>query len=67
MLIRISVVTTSVKAAPAAVPDRLYLVNASGLPEFRHVYDAFSQMGFYNLNPDRIRDLQDPNLGRASP
>ena len=58
-----SVVTTSVKAAPAAVKDRLYLVNASGLPEFRAVYDAFSQMGFYSLNPDRIRDLQDPNPG----
>ncbi|RKU37416.1 chromosome segregation protein SMC [Candidatus Poribacteria bacterium] len=58
-----SVVTTSVKAAPAAVKDRLYLVNASGLPEFRAVYDAFSRMGFYNLNPDRIRDLQDPNPG----
>lgn len=58
-----SVVTTSVKAAPAAVKDRLYLVNASGLPEFRAVYDAFSQMGFYSLNPDRIRDLQNPNPG----
>ena len=58
-----SVVTTSVKGAPAAVPDRLYLVNASGLPEFRPVYDAFSRMGFYSLNPDSIRDLQDPNPG----
>ena len=56
-----SVVTTSMKAAPAAVKDRLYLVNASGLPEFRHVYDALSRMGFYSLNPDSIRDLQDPN------
>ncbi len=56
-----SVVTTSVKAAPAAVTDRLYLVNASGLPEFRPVYDAFSRMGFYNFNPDIIRDLQAPD------
>ena len=54
---------TSVKVAPAAARDRLYLVNASGLPEFRPVYDAFSQMGFYNLNPDIIRDLQYPDLG----
>ena len=38
--------------------DRLCLVNAAGLPEFRPVYDAFSQMGFYNLNPDKIRDIQ---------
>ena len=54
---------TSVKVAPATVNDRLYLVNASGLPEFRPVYDAFSRMGFYNLNPNIIRDLQDPDPG----
>ena len=54
---------TSVKVAPAAVNDRLYLVNASGLPEFRSVYDGFSRMGFYNLNPNIIQDLQDPDLG----
>ena len=58
-----NVTTSSVKAAPAAATDRLYLVNASGLPEFRPVYDAFSRMGFYSLNPDSIRDLQDPNPG----
>ena len=58
-----NVTDTSVKVAPAAAKDRLYLVNASGLPEFRPVYDAFSRMGFYNLNPDIIRDLQDPEIG----
>ena len=51
----------SMDVVPPAANDRLYLVNASGLPEFRPVYDAFSQMGFYNLNPDRIRDLQAPD------
>ena len=54
---------TSVKVAPAIVNDRLYLVNASGLPEFRPVYDAFSRMGFYNPNPNLIQDLQDPDPG----
>ena len=50
------------KVAPAAATDRLYLVNASGLPEFRPVYDAFSRMGFYHLNPDKIiRELQAPD------
>ena len=58
-----NVTTSSVRAAPAAATDRLYLVNASGLSEFRPVYDAFSRMGFYSLNPDSIRDLQDPNPG----
>ena len=58
-----TVTGTSVKVLPAAATDRLYLVNASGLPEFRPVYDAFSRMGFYNLNPDKIRDLQDLDPG----
>ena len=58
-----AVTDTSVEVAPAAATDRLYLVNASGLPEFRPVYEAFSRMGFYNLNPDRIRDLQAPDPG----
>jgi predicted ATPase len=41
----------------------LYLVNASGFPQFRTVYESLSRMGFYNLNPDRIRDLQPPDPG----
>ena len=57
------VVTSSVKVAPAATTDRLYLVNASGLPEFHPVYEAFSRMGFYSLNPDQIRALQTPHPG----
>jgi len=57
------VVESSVDAPPAASLDRLYLVNASGMREFRPVYDALSRMGFYNLNPDSIRDLQDPDSG----
>lgn len=54
---------TSLKVAPAAASDRLYLVSASGLPEFRPLYEALSRMGFYNLNPDRIRDLQPADAG----
>ena len=57
------IVTSSVKVAPVATTDRLYLVNASGLPEFRPVYEAFSRMGFYSLNPDKIRALQPPDPG----
>ena len=58
-----TVIKTSVEVAPAAATDRLYLVNASGLPEFRPVYEAFSHMGFYSLNLDKIRDLQAPDPG----
>ena len=58
-----AVTNTSVDVAPAAASNRLYLVNASGLPEFRPVYEAFSHMGFYSFNPDKIRDLQVPEAG----
>jgi len=51
---------SSVPSPPAASPDRLYLINVSGLTEFRPAYESLSHMGFYNLNPDRIRDLQSP-------
>jgi predicted ATPase len=49
--------------APPASSDRLYLVNAAGLPAFRPVFDALSHMGFYNLTPDRMKDLQTPDKG----
>ena len=58
-----AVTKTSLEVAPAAAIDRLFLVHASGLKEFRPVYETFSQMGFYNLNPDKIRDLQAPDPG----
>jgi predicted ATPase len=57
------VVRSSLAVEPAGVPDRLYLVNVSGTPAFRPVYDALSRMGFYNLNPNVIRDLQPPDPG----
>ncbi len=57
------VIRTSLASPPVAASDRLYLVNVSGLGEFRPVYDALTHMAFYNLNPDRIRDLQNPDAG----
>ena len=44
--------------------DRLALVSASGLSVFRPVFDALTAMGFYNLNPKLIRELQKPQDGR---
>jgi len=55
----------SFKVGPPAVIDRLYLVAASGLAEFRPLYDALSHMGFYNLNPDEIREPQTPDTGEV--
>ncbi len=57
------VATISFDHAPAAFKDRLYLVNASGLPGFREVYEWLGNMGFYNINPEAIREPQDPDSG----
>ena len=57
------VVSSSLSPTPAAAADRLYLVNVSGVDSFRPVYDALSGTGFYNLNPEAIRDLQPPDPG----
>jgi predicted ATPase len=54
---------STLPAFPAIYPDRLLLVAASGIAPFRAVHDAFSSMGFYNLNPRLIRDLQTPDDG----
>ncbi|ATB51108.1 AAA family ATPase [Corallococcus macrosporus] len=58
-----AVVVKPAQVAPPASTDRLYLVNAAGLPEFRPVFDLLSNMGFYNLNPDQLRALQPPDKG----
>jgi predicted ATPase len=57
------VVKKTVEAPLAAARDRLCLANASTLPVFRGVFDALSSMGFYNLNPELIRDVQTPDPG----
>lgn len=53
----------SESAPPQASRDRLYLVSASGLPIFRPVFDGLSSMGFYNLNPEAMKDLHSPDAG----
>lgn len=57
------VIGSSIDKMPPASPDRLYLVNAAGLPPFRTAYDALASMGFYNLNPDAMKELQSPDAG----
>ena len=49
---------------PAITSDRLALVSLSGMPAYRAVFDALTAMGFYNLNPKLMRDLQRPQDGR---
>ena len=57
------VTRTRASVVPPASEDRLFLVNAAGLPEFRPLFDALSQMGFYNVNPAVIRGLEAPDKG----
>lgn len=57
-------IASSETTFPALTSDRLALVSASGIAAFRPVFDALTAMGFYNLNPKLIRDLQKPQDGR---
>ncbi len=56
-------VSTTEVVLPPAASDRLLLVAAAGLPAFKPVFDGLSRMGFYNLNPEQIRELQPPDAG----
>jgi predicted ATPase len=58
-----TVVQTTIKSPPPASADRLYLVTVAGYPPLGRLYAALSSMGFYSLNPERIRDLQNPDQG----
>ena len=54
---------STIKNTPPAGPDRLFLVNMAGFNGPDLLYRALSSMGFYSLNPERIRDLQSPDSG----
>lgn len=56
-------IRSSEEKMPPVADDRLYLVTASSLPSFRSIYDAILSMGFYNLNPDAMKELQSPDSG----
>jgi predicted ATPase len=58
-----NIVAKSVDVMPPVLEDRLYLVNAAGLPQFRAAYDALIATGFYNLNPDSMKEVQSPDAG----
>jgi predicted ATPase len=56
-------VKSSVPNPPSASEDSLFLVRMSGVPEFEAVLNDLSHMGFYNINPDAIREWQPPDSG----
>lgn len=55
---------SSEETLPPASADRLFLVVAAGLPQFRPAYDAMQAMGFYNLNPEQMKEIQKPDAGQ---
>lgn len=55
----------SLPLSPARLPDRLFLHEVSGQPEFRPLYEALVGMGFYNFSPDIIRKPQSPDPGQV--
>lgn len=57
------VLAASFSLVPATLSDRLFLVAASGIPEFRPVFDALSRIEIYNLNPREIAAMQKPDPG----
>ena len=58
------VTKSSAKTLPPPSPDRLFLVVAAGLSQFRPAYDAMQAMGFYNLNPEQMKGIQKPDAGQ---
>ena len=48
---------------PRPAPDRLFLVSASNVDEFRPIYDALTGMAFYRFSPDVMRLAQPPDPG----
>lgn len=58
-----TVTDASFDMRPATLPDRLYLVAASGMPEFRPIFDALSRIEVYNLDPRAIAAMQRPDRG----
>jgi predicted ATPase len=57
------VTSSTISPMPAVLSDRLFLVAASGIPEFRPVFDALSRIEVYNLNPREIAAMQRPDPG----
>ena len=54
-------VATSLTYPPVTDSALLYLVRAASAPEFRQVYRALCDMGFYHIDPRRIGGFQAPS------
>ena len=50
-------------AQPKISADRLYLTSVSGILPFRALFDALSNMRFYSINPEPIKEPQSHDVG----
>ena len=58
-----SLIESTEAVMPSASDQRLYLVSASGLDVFRHVFDGLADIRVFNMNPDVMRQPQAPDSG----
>ncbi len=61
--LKVEVAGEELAAPPVTFHDRLALVALSGHPVFREAFEALASMRFYRLDPDAMRDVQDPDEG----
>jgi len=57
------VVAASKRHEARILPDSLYLTAVSGTEEFAELHRALSSMGFYNINPDVVREPKKHDRG----
>lgn len=50
-------------ATPPIDSKRLFLQAAAAYPPFGPLFEALRSMGFYNLNPSEMKELQSPDAG----
>lgn len=55
--------TESVPAGLKVAPNSLALPVLGALPEFQLLKGSIANIGFYNLNLNRVRELQNPDVG----
>jgi len=56
--------TETLRAAPPKITsDRLFLTLVSGLAPFRDLYDALSNLRFYSINPELVKEPQPHDSG----
>lgn len=48
---------------PKTSSDRLFLTSVSGVHPFRELFDALSEMRFYSINPEQIKEPQPHDSG----